>query len=206
MQSRTSRITMAALAALVLAAFTWPAVAQDKAEYAGQASCKMCHNKKTEGAQWDHWQASKHAKAIEALKTPEAKAIAEKAGVKGAPNEAPECLVCHVTAYDATAKAAPAKIKLEEGVQCETCHGPGSNHLVDGKALMLKKDASIDPKKNIVTKPEEKVCTECHNEKSPTWDPARYKLDGGKTAGFDFKQASEKIAHPNPKKAEGAKQ
>jgi len=206
MHSRPSRVTVAALAALVLAAFSLPALAQAKAEYAGQASCKMCHNKKPEGAQWDQWKATKHASAIEALKSPEAKAIAEKAGVKGAPNEAPECLVCHVTGYDAATKAAPAKIKIEEGIQCETCHGPGSNHLADGKALMLKKDASIDPKKNINTKPDEKVCTQCHNDKSPTWDPTRYKLEGGKTAGFDFAQASKKIAHPNPKKAEGAKQ
>ena len=204
MHSRTSRITTVALAALVLAAFSLPALAQGKAEFVGQTNCKMCHNKKPEGAQWDQWHATKHAKAVETLKTPEAKALAEKAGVKGAPNEAPECLVCHVTAYDAATKAAPAKLKLEDSVQCESCHGPGSLHVADGKALMLKKDASIDPKKNVVTKPEEKACTQCHNDKSPTWDPARYKLEDGKTAGFDFKQASAKIAHPNPKKADAA--
>jgi hypothetical protein len=187
---RTRLIVGLAVLVAVTAGLMLPAFAQEKkAEFVGNAQCKMCHNKKTEGEQWNKWHGTKHATALATLKKPETKAVAEKAGVKGDPSAAPECVRCHVTGYDVEKKALPAKLKDVDGVQCEACHGPASLHLADAKipAKMTKKepiDATL-----IVTKPEEKVCTKCHNQESPTFK------------SFDFKEMSKKIAHPNPLKA-----
>jgi hypothetical protein len=42
-------------------------------KYIGAAKCKMCHNKKEKGSQYDIWKSKPHAKAFETLATPEAK-------------------------------------------------------------------------------------------------------------------------------------
>jgi len=172
------------------------------ADYVGSSQCKVCHNKKDEGAQYDTWKSQEHAKAFETLKSPEAIKIGQDKGLEKPPAESPECLKCHTTAYDAAAKAVPAKIKLEDAVSCEQCHGPGSDHIAAGKKVMFQKDTSIDM---AATQPEitKESCTKCHNEESPTWNPERYTLDDGTKVGFDFELAKKKIDHSNPKKAAG---
>lgn len=170
--------------------------AQD-AEYVGNSKCKICHNKKDEGEQWNKWKEEKHSKAFELLSTDEAKAVAAEKGLAKPPAESPECLKCHVTAYDPATGKAPADIKMEDGVQCETCHGPASTHTIEGKKHKSG-DASADPKSKI-HKGEEAICRTCHNEESPTWKADRYTLEDGSKVGFDFKQAWEKINHSKPK-------
>lgn len=193
--------------ALVYIASIWSpgASAQDApgAEFAGNKACKICHNKSAEGAQWNKWASLKHANAYKVLQGDEAIAVATEAGLDKAPAESPQCLKCHVTAYDVETQKAPAKIALEDGVQCESCHGPASLHLADAKKLMMKKDLAIDVTVHI-TKGDATVCAKCHNAESPTWDPEKYTLKDGSKAGFDFEQAQKKIAHPNPKKEAAA--
>jgi nitrate/TMAO reductase-like tetraheme cytochrome c subunit len=197
MRSRfTVLVSAVALATLFVAA---PAFGQAK-PYAGTASCKMCHNKPAEGAQFTQWSKTGHAKALDTLKSPEAKAVSDKLGLTVAPAENPDCLRCHVTGYDKEAKKAPEKVKLEEGVGCESCHGPGGEHVALAKKALS--DKSIDPKPAIVTAPDENNCTQCHNPESPTWNPERYTTADGKKVGFDFEQAYKVIAHQNPKKAD----
>ena len=99
-------------AALVVSA---GAYAQD-AEYIGNSKCKICHNKKDEGEQWNKWKAEKHSKAFELLSSDEAKAVATEKGLAKPPAESPECLKCHVTAYDPSSGKAPADIKMEDGM------------------------------------------------------------------------------------------
>jgi len=181
--------------AFVLAATSFvSAVAADEAAYVGNKQCKMCHNKKTEGEVWNKWKAMRHAAAYQTLLGDEAKAAGEKRGLEKPPAESPECLKCHVTAYNVEEKSVPAKIAVEDGVQCESCHGPASLHVADAKKFKMAKDASIDMSKNIL-KPDAKVCTQCHTDESPSWNPERYTLEDGSKAGFDFKQAWKEIAH-----------
>lgn len=164
----------------VLVALAGAASAQD-AKFVGNAKCKMCHNKADKKI-WDSWKAQKHAKALETLKTDAAKEAAKKAGVTGDPSTAPECLQCHVTSYDAAKKApAAAEIKLEDGVQCESCHGAASLHTEDGKKKMT--DKTIDMSKHIAKDVKEEACKKCHNEKSPTFK------------GFNYAEAKAKVAH-----------
>lgn len=191
------------LAAGVVFSASGPAHAQGDRQYVGHTQCKVCHNAPDKGAQWDRWKEEGHSKALETLKTPEAVKIGQERGLTVPPHEAPDCLKCHVTGYDPETKKLPARLKMEDSVQCESCHGPNSLHVKDGQLLKFnpEKASEIDIKANL-TYPTPEVCAKCHNEESPTWDPERYTLPDGGKAGFDFEQAWAKIDHSNPQKAE----
>jgi hypothetical protein len=169
----------------------------EDAEYVGHNQCKICHNKPSEGAQWQKWMEEGHSKAFETLQSDEAKAVAEELGMTTPPHEAAACLKCHVTGYDEASASAPAKIKLTEGVSCETCHGPGSMHIEDGKKVAFQKDASIDISAHVL-RADAQLCQTCHNPESPTWDPERFTTESGEKVGFDFDKAWEMIDHSRP--------
>jgi hypothetical protein len=155
--------------------------APDPANYIGNKMCGICHKKEDCGNQLAKWEASKHAKAFEVLGTPAAKEVGKKAGVDD-PQKSGKCLKCHSTAYNFGETAVVEKIKPEEGVTCESCHGPGSGYKT--KSTMESREKSIA---GGLIYPANKSCKQCHNEQSPTFK------------GFDEKAMVEKIAHPNPK-------
>jgi hypothetical protein len=169
-------------------------------KYVGVKKCKSCHKKELIGDQYGKWQEMKHSKAFETLQSEDALKIAKEKGLAKPPHEAPECLKCHVTAYDVDpAMIAKKPLKPADGVQCESCHGPGSAYRK--KKVMADREKSLaagmwEPGKD------EKICTGCHNDESPTWEPAKYKVAGG-TVGFDHEQAMEEIAHPIPEDVKG---
>lgn len=199
MKMRKSWMLLGLMACVAFLA-TSMAYAEDAA-YMGNATCKMCHNKAEDGEIWNVWQNSKHSKALELLKTDEAKEVAKKVGVTAAPDQAPECLKCHVTGYDAAKDPkVPAKIDMANGVQCESCHGPASLHVPDGRARKMNHDMTVDIKAHI-KKGDKAACAQCHNDKSPTWKADRYTLANGSKTGFDFDQAWKKIEHHIPKAA-----
>ena len=199
--SMTKRfITLTTAVLLLIAMAGGRALAEEERAYVSNSQCKLCHNKASTGAQWNKWKEMRHSKAFATLSTEKALEVAKKVGLSTPPAESPECLQCHVTAYDVKKKSSPAKLKPADGVQCDSCHGPASLHLADGRAVMMKKDTTIDISKHI-DRSGEKKCVECHNERNPTWKPEKYTLEDGKKVGFDFKQAYALIAHPNPQKA-----
>lgn len=159
-----------------------------KHKYVGVTSCAPCHRGEKKGKIFEIWQASKHAKAYETLKTEESVKIAKSMGIKVPPHEAPECLVCHVTGYGSPSEAFTERFKIEEGVQCEACHGPGSDY----KTLRIMQNREEAIKNGLILTfvadgSAEKQCRTCHNEKSPTY------------RGFNFQKEWAKIAHPLPK-------
>ena len=182
---------------VVLLVASMSGFAQD-AEYVGNSKCKICHNKKDEGEQWSKWKAEDHSKAFELLSSDEAKAVGVEKGLEKPPAESPECLKCHVTAYDVKSAKAPDEIKMDDGIQCESCHGPASSHTIEGKKHKSG-DETADPKSKIL-KGDKTLCKTCHNDQSPTWKADRYTLEDGTTTGFDFKQAWAKIEHSRPEK------
>ena len=126
------------------------------ADYVGSQACQSCHAK-----EFETWEASPHGHAVETL---------EKEGKAG---EA-ECLQCHTTAYgkpggfpeDAPVIHHPDLAR----VGCESCHGPGGDHVGDdarrvGTILSLgdKCDSCV-----IL-----KVCGTCHDDAN---DP-RFKFE-----------------------------
>lgn len=143
-----------------------------KAGYVGAKKCKMCHNSKAKGAQYDKWMADPHYKAYETLKTPKSLEVAKKAGIKDPLADA-KCLKCHMTAD--TIKA--------EGVSCESCHGAGSLYW---KAAVMKD--KVKAAENGLIEPDEKLCKTCHNPESPTYKK------------FVFAEAVKVVEHPNPQK------
>ena len=179
--------TIGSLVVILLMAFILTGVmAQaEKAQYIGADKCKMCHMSKSRGQQYPIWKESKHSKAYETLASEQSKAIAEKAGVSGDPQKAEECLVCHVTAYGEPKSKFAASFSMEEGVGCETCHGPGSEY----KSMKVMKDLAagkIDPATVAFKAGNKETCLGCHNEKSPTFK------------GFNFEEDYAKIKHPTP--------
>jgi len=168
--------------------------------YVGVAKCRSCHKKELIGNQYETWQKGPHAKAFKTLQGAKAIKIAKEKGLAKPAHESPECLECHVTAHGVEAARLRYPVKPSDGVQCESCHGPGNDY--------RKKKVMSDEKKAIAAgmwQPgkEEKICTTCHNDKSPSWDPKKFKLADGTSAGFDYEQAMEKIAHKIPKDVKG---
>jgi hypothetical protein len=167
---------------------------RDASLYVGAKICGMCHKKDESGNQLALWQKGPHAKAYELLGTPEAKAVGGKLGIAD-PQKSGKCLKCHSTAYNFTESIQTEKIEPEDGVTCESCHGPGKKYMA--KSVMEDHNKSVA--NGMIYPAKEKSCTLCHNDTSPTWKADRYTAKDGKKVGFDAGQAYEKIKHPNPK-------
>jgi len=148
--------------------------------YVGSAKCKMCHKSEKAGQQFPLWEARKHSKSFEALSLEKAKEYAEAAGVTGDPAVCPDCVKCHAPLHE---KAPDFKA---EGVNCEVCHGPGSDY----KKMTVMKDHAESVKMGMTDykSPDDikKKCLTCHESAH------------GKT--FDFASAWEKVKHPRPEK------
>jgi Cytochrome c554 and c-prime len=151
-------------------------------KYIGVKKCKMCHSSSAKGNQYKIWAESSHAKAFERLASPEAKALAAKAGVSGNPQEAAQCVKCHITAYSVDASLLDSGFAKEDGVQCESCHGAGSDYV----PMSVMKDRAKAIEAGLVI-PTQEACVKCHNSESPSFK------------GFDFDSYYKKIAHPLPK-------
>jgi hypothetical protein len=184
---------------LAMAAGAMDAWAQDH-EFVGVKKCRTCHKKELIGNQYGAWQEMKHSKAFESLKGEKALEIAKEKGLAVPPHEAAECLECHVTAYGVDEAQIKYPINASDGVQCESCHGPGNDYRK--KKIMSDRDQAIakgmwEPGKD------EKICTKCHNDESPVWDTTKYELADGTTVAFDYEQAKEEIKHPIPEDVKG---
>ncbi len=152
-------------------ALTISAAGFAQAKYIGVNGCKMCHNKAEKGAQFAQWQKTGHAQAYSKL---------DDAGKKN-----PDCLKCHSTAGSVD-KSLLATIKVDEGVSCESCHGPGSMYKT--AAIMKNKEQALA--KGMV-EPTEATCKACHLGKKP---------DGHKEASkpWNFAEFKKAISHPDP--------
>lgn len=168
----------------VMAIFVTAAAEDAGPKYIGVKKCGMCHKSEAKGNQLGQWEASKHAKAFETLASEAALKIAKEKGIEGSPQEAAACLKCHTTGHGAKAEAFEASFVTADGVQCEACHGPGSDY----KSMSIMKDREKSIAAGLVI-PTKDTCTACHNEESPTFK------------GFKFEEMWPKVAHPNPKNA-----
>lgn len=148
--------------------------------YEGVQVCGMCHKTEKQGQQLKIWSESKHAQAFKALQSADAKKFSKESD----PSKDTKCLKCHASGYNVDKALLGAKFKIEDGVQCETCHGPGSAYKT--MAVMKKKD---DAKKKGLMDHEDvaKFCKTCHNSESPTFKE------------FKFDDMLKKIAHSVPK-------
>jgi len=154
----------------------------DEHKYIGVSKCKICHMSESKGNQYKIWLDSKHAKAYETLASDDAKKTAERVGLKTEPQKSPECLKCHVTAFGAADSLKEGSFNIADGVQCESCHGAGSDY--KGMTIMKDKQKAIAVGLVIPTK---EGCLKCHNSESPNYKE------------FNFDEYYKKIAHSIPK-------
>jgi hypothetical protein len=180
---RTFRIILAVLVCAVV--FLYAVEAQNK--YVGTKMCGMCHKSDKQGKQLDIWQKSKHAEAFKTLTTAKANEIAKAKGLKKPAAESPECLECHTIGKTVDASLFEKGFDMKEGVQCESCHGAGSQY----KTITLMKDKPKAVAAGLLIYKDDaeiqKFCKTCHNEKSPMYKE------------FKFAEYWAKIKHAVPK-------
>jgi len=104
-----------------------------ESEYVGADICMNCHREIHQA-----WSTSKHAKAIDSL----------TAAGKQADSA---CVGCHTTGYRAGGFVSMVATPKFAGVQCESCHGPGAQH------VSTRNPADIN------RTPLTSVCGKCHS-------------------------------------------
>ncbi len=158
---------------------------QTKHKYVGVNTCVgACHNKTEQGDQLRIWKESAHSNSFLNLQTEAADSIARSRGFTTAAAETPQCVKCHVLGTDLDESLLLGSFDKSQGVQCESCHGPGSEY----KKLSVMKDKDKAMANGLILHSEkEKFCIQCHNEESPTYFE------------FDYEQMWKMIAHHKPK-------
>ena len=146
-------------------------------KYVGVSHCEQCHGSEGTGRQVQKWRAGPHGQAWQRLASPEAAAVAKRLGVED-PQTAPECLRCHTTGAGLPKTSFAKSFDALDGVQCESCHGPGERYAKIEHMIM-----SAQAKELGLIDPSPRVCKQCHNENSPTYE------------GFDYRTAIKKIEH-----------
>ncbi len=155
-------------------------------QYIGVKKCAgTCHKGDAKGNQLEIWQSSKHSQAWKTLETEEANELAKKKGFETPAAETPECIKCHVLGKDIVETEFEDTFDKTQGVQCESCHGPGSEY----KKLSIMKDRDKSIENGLIVHDEkEAFCTQCHNSESPTFE------------SFNYDELWEQIKHPKPSK------
>ena len=136
-------------------------------KYVGAAGCKMCH---TKDGVYESWSKTVHATAWTKLSADDQK----KEELKP---------------FYATGVS--DKGELLTGIQCEACHGPGSDY----KSMAIMKDKEKAVAAGLII-PDAKTCLKCHNEKAPTAALVASAKD------FNFEKMKAAGAHAPAKKAE----
>lgn len=127
--------------------------------YLGSDNCAQCHVGNTNG-----WSGTGHAEALETLQ-----------GIGQGAN--PVCLACHTVGYDAaTANGGFDEVPVDRlgGVQCENCHGPGSDHNGNVANISISYDAEL--------------CGACHEDEHhpyiEEWEESLHAVSDDAAGGF----------------------
>lgn len=138
---KTTSVLASVVFAIAVATFTSGAAISHEAQSAPNAdrfafaeACKSCH-----ADVYASWQKTKHARALDRLSGSE---------------QAQPCVVCHTTG--GAGRIERDSKFVNNGVQCEACHGPAAAHAADP----FNRDG-------LARMPAAAVCEACHNDKSP---------------------------------------
>jgi YVTN family beta-propeller protein len=157
--------------------------APEQAFYVGTKVCRQCHQGPAGADTFSAWYRSAHARAYAALALEESKEIARLSGIDIDPYQSPICLGCHSTASDVEPWERETSFTIEDGVQCEYCHGPGSEYLA--AEVMADPEAAARAGLRI---PGEQFCLMCHREKGSHQAVL-------KKEPFEFQKFLPRIAH-----------
>jgi hypothetical protein len=106
--------------------------------YVGAATCATCHS-----TIYNNYATTQHSEAF-------------------ANSTGDFCLPCHTTGYDDTVDNGgydETPVSMLENVQCENCHGPGSQHVAGPAVVANQPIIEINPE----------VCAPCHNSSHTTF-------------------------------------
>lgn len=159
--------------------------------YIGAQACAECHEGAEMGYQFSIWLKTAHANAYATLALPESRAIAELSGITEHPQKARQCLGCHATAADVEEWEREQGFFIQDGLQCEKCHGPGSEY-ANSRTMKNREQALA----NGLILPDKESCMVCHRIKGSHEAVL-------KTKPYDLEAAWNTIAHPVPKEKEG---
>ncbi len=181
-------------ATVIGTSITVPAFDDGGLAYVGSNQCKTCHRK-----QYKSWKKGKKFNALAPLLPGNAIEIKQKYDLNPQTDYSKDerCLKCHTTGLgheggyaipNATDEKTVRKMRRVANVGCESCHGPGSQYISLHQEIMTA---------NRKYKPEEiyakglrrigeSVCLTCHNDTSPTYDPAN---------PFDFANMKDRGGH-----------
>jgi YVTN family beta-propeller protein len=179
------------VAALLLALGTDAPAADRQPVYIGARACGACHDGPVSGNQYSIWLTTRHAQAYAALSLPEAIPMARLSGISGDPVTSPICLGCHTTAADNEPWEKDPGFDPRDGVQCEKCHGPGSEYA----DLEIMRDP-VASRRAGLTYPTKEICRKCHYAKGSHVAVHHKPL-------LDIEEAWKRIAHPIPAESRG---
>ncbi len=160
--------------------------------YVGSNKCKMCHL-----PVYRSWAKTKMGKAFDTLKPGKMEEAKQKQGLDPEKDYTTDkkCLSCHTTGFgheggyavpDPDDKKAVRRAKKLANVGCESCHGPGSAYIEVFKDIFkTKRKYKVEELYAAgLRKIDASACTDCHNEKSPTFDAAHpFNFEEMKTKG-----------------------
>jgi hypothetical protein len=142
--------------------------------FVGVTICKPCHQTEAQGQIYAIWQASEHAHAYENLDSAQ-----QQNGV---------CLACHTTGYGRA--LSPGRDRSDMvAVQCEACHGPGSEY----KSMSVMRDPELAFELGLVH-PDEATCLGCHRAVLPRecWRGSEH------SPSFNYHEGLGEIVHRIP--------
>ncbi len=103
----------------------------------------------------------RHARAFSVLSNPVSVRMGKILNI-GAPSQAPKCLACHALSVPADQRA--QTFELEDGVSCESCHGPASGWLGPHTLRDWPHEKSVQlgmyDNRNLIKRSEK--CLSCH--------------------------------------------
>jgi len=138
-------------------------ISLEKEIYQGVGMCGFCHSMTKIGNQYGKWKETNHSRAYIDLATERGKEIAKQMGEAEDPQKSDKCLPCHSTGYNSD-REKEAMFNIEDGVQCEQCHGAGNGYIKLNTMRMLSK-GEIDKEMVGQLKPDKELCMTCHEPK-----------------------------------------
>jgi ankyrin repeat protein len=149
----------------------------DAPRYVGSNVCIQCHAGPEEGNINVLWMRGRHGNAYWHLGSDWARYLAllrPHYQDMTKPIADDRCLLCHTTGAQDDQALFAASFRTEEGVGCESCHGPGSEYL--SVEVMGNREAFLAAGGRI---PDETTCRSCHR----------------RSENFDWTEMWPKIAH-----------
>lgn len=128
--------------------------------YVGSAACMSCHNDNERGSPAVSWMRSRHGHAYWRLGADWALFLASRRPNYqdlDTPIADDRCLLCHVTGRQNDDALFADSYRAEEGIGCESCHGPGSLYM--DPEVMADREAFLA---NGGLLPNEDTCRSCH--------------------------------------------